>query len=259
VRTRAPRDRRRRPLGPRLVAAAALGLAALASAGCAGGPADPPALDADPLEAQNRSSHGLNKALDRTLYGPAARAYGAAAPEPARNGVTNVVNHSRLPAATIQYALQGRPVRVLETTTRFAINTVFGFGGLLDPAAEMGLPYRETNVDETLHVWGVPAGAYWELPVGGPGTQRDWIGYGLDIVADPLFYVTGGAAATALVAVRGVDLLHDRYKLDAALQALLYESADSYTAQRISYLQNARARLQGGTDLEALEDPYADF
>ncbi len=77
-------------------------------------------------------------------------------PEPARNGVTNFVNHTRLPAGAIQYGLQGRPVKVLETTMRFAINTVFGFGGLLDPAAEMGLPYRETGVDETLHVWGVP-------------------------------------------------------------------------------------------------------
>jgi phospholipid-binding lipoprotein MlaA len=243
------------PRIPRGLAAAAL----LALAACAGGPAPAPPLAYDPLEEQNRSSHQLNKALDAAAFGPAARAYGGAVPERARNGVTNVVNHSRLPAGAIQYALQGRPVRVLETATRFAVNTVFGLGGLLDPAAEMGLPYRETGVDETLHLWGVPEGGYWELPVGGPGTQRDWVGYGLDVVADPLFYVTAGTASAALVALRGVDLLHDRYKLDPALQALLYESADSYTAQRISYLQNMRARLQGGSDIEALEDPYADF
>ncbi len=231
----------------------------LALAACAGGPAAAPPLDDDPLEAQNRSSHQLNKALDRAAYGPAARAYGAALPEPARNGVTNFVNHTRLPGGAIQYTLQGRPVRVLETGMRFAVNTVFGFGGLLDPAAEMGLPYRETGADETLHVWGVPEGGYWELPVGGPGTRRDWVGYGIDVVADPLFYLTAGTAATALLALRGVDLLHERYKLDPALEALLYESADSYTAQRISYLQNMRARLQGEVDIEALEDPYADF
>jgi phospholipid-binding lipoprotein MlaA len=231
-------------------------LAALAA--CAVRPAPAPPLDHDPLEAQNRSAHGLNKALDAAAYGPAARAYGAAVPEPARNGITNLVEHSRLPAAAIQYTLQGRPVRVLETATRFAVNTVFGFGGLLDPAAEMGLGYRETNVDETLHVWGVPEGGYWELPLGGPGTRRDWAGYGLDIVADPVFYLTGGLPV-AVTALRGVDLLHDRLKLDPALEALLYESADSYGAQRISYLQNMRARLQGGAAIEALEDPYADF
>lgn len=227
-------------------------------AACAQRPAPPPALDADPLEAQNRSSHQLNVALDAAAYGPAARGYGAVLPEPARNGVTNFVNHTRLPAQTLQYGLQGKPVRVLENTFRFAINTVFGFGGLLDPAAEMDLPYRETGMDETLHVWGVPPGAYWELPVGGPGTQRDWAGWALDVVTDPVFYVTGGAS-TAVGGLRTVDLLHDRYKLDPAAQALLHESADSYNAQRISYLQNMRARLQGGAKIDELEDPYADY
>ncbi|MBP7001647.1 VacJ family lipoprotein [Amaricoccus sp.] len=229
-----------------------------ASAGCATRPAPPPSLEDDPLEEQNRSSHQLNVALDSTLYGPAARTYGAVVPEPARNGVTNLVNHSRLPHGAIQYLLQGRPEMALQDTLRFAVNTVFGLGGLLDPAREMGLPYRETNVDETLHVWGVPAGGYWELPVGGPGTQRDWIGYGIDVVVDPAFYLTGGASYV-IAGLRGVDLLHDRYKLDPAVEALLYESSDSYTAQRISYLQNMTSRLQGGaTALETLEDPYAD-
>jgi phospholipid-binding lipoprotein MlaA len=245
-------------LGPNLFRAA-LASAVLALAGCAGAPAPLPPLDSDPLETSNRQAHGFNKALDQAAFGPVARGYGAAVPEPARNGVTNFVNHTRLPGGAIQYALQGRPVRVLETTTRFAVNTVFGLGGLLDPAAEMDLPYRETGVDETLHVWGVPTGDYLEIPIGGPGTERDWAGYALDIVADPLFYLTAGTASVALVGVRTVDLVHDRYKLDPALQTLLYDSADSYTAQRISYLQNMRARLQDGTEIEVLEDPYADF
>lgn len=230
---------------------------ALTLAGCA--PAPWPPLEKDPFEEQNRNAHAVNKAIDSAAFGPLARGYGTYVPEPARNGVTNFVNHTRLPAGAIQYTLQGRPVRVLETTMRFAINTVFGFGGLLDPAAEMGLPYRDTGMDETLHVWGVPTGGYLEIPIGGPGTERDWAGYALDTVADPLFYLTGGASSVALVGVRTVDLVHDRYKLDPALQSILYESQDSYTAQRISYLQNMRARLQGGTELDVLEDPYADY
>lgn len=235
------------------------GVAALALAACAGAPAPPPSLDDDPLEPSNRRAHELNKTLDRAAYGPAARAYGAAVPEPIRNGATNFVDHLSLPGVAIQYLLQGRPVLVLETAMRFAVNSTFGLGGVLDPAAEMYLPYRETNVDDTLHAWGVPDGAYWELPLGGPGTRRDWAGWGLDIAADPLTYLTAGTTAYAVVGLRTVDLVHDRYKLDPVVQALLYESADSYTAQRLSYLQNKRARLQGGAELEALEDPYADF
>jgi phospholipid-binding lipoprotein MlaA len=237
-----------------LALAAGLGLA-----GCAQRPAPPPSLELDPLEEQNREAHALNKTFDSYGIGTASRAYGAVVPEPARNGVTNLVQHVSLPAVAVQNVLQNRPDELAETSLRFAINTVFGFGGLLDPAAEMGLPYDETNMDETLHLWGVPSGGYLELPVGGPGTQRDGAGYGLDIAADPLFYVLAGPYALGVAAVRTVDLLHDRYKLDAALESLLYESSDSYNALRISYLQNARARLQGGTDIEELEDPYADF
>lgn len=237
--------------------AAGLCVLALTLAGCGAAPFPP--LEVDPLEESNRQAHDLNKSIDQAAFGPVARGYGAYVPEPARNGVTNLVNHSRLPAGAIQYGLQGRPLKVAETTMRFAINTIFGFGGLLDPAEEMGLPYRETGVDETMHVWGVPTGDYLEIPIGGPGTERDWAGWGLDIVADPLFYLTGGAATWALTGVRTVDLVHDRYKLDPALQAILYESEDSYTSQRISYLQNMRARLQGGTELDVLEDPYADY
>ena len=67
------------------------------------------------------------------------------------------------------------------------------------------------------------------------------------------------AASNALLVLGGLDLVNDRYELDPVLNSLLHESADSYTAQRISYLQNMRARLQGGTDVDQLEDIYADY
>jgi phospholipid-binding lipoprotein MlaA len=236
-----------------------LALAAAATlAGCMAAP-DPASLDFDPLEAENREAHAVNLAIDRHAYGPAGRAYGAVLPAPARRGVTNFIDNLSLPALTIQYVLQGNEAEAGNALGRFAVNTALGAGGLFDPATGAGLPYRETNVDETFHVWGYPEGAYWELPVMGPGTQRDWLGWALDIVADPVFYVTGGVEALALLGLRGADLLNDRYELDTALQGILYESTDSYSALRISYLQNMRARLQGGTDLDLLEDPYADF
>ncbi len=38
----------------------------------------------------------------------------------------------------------------------------------------------------------------------------------------------------------------------------MHDSEDSYGALRISYIQNMRARLQGGTNVNELEDVYAD-
>ena len=176
-----------------------------------------------------------------------------------RAGIRNLRNHWRLPSQAIQYTLQGRPGQVAETATRFAVNTVFGLAGLIDPAKEMGLPYRETNFDETFHVWGLPEGGYLELPFVGPGTQRDWIGWALDQVSDPMYYVLPVAATNGLLVAGGLDIVNDRYELDPVLEELLHNSADSYTAQRISYLQNMRARLGGGTEIDQLEDVYADY
>lgn len=227
-------------------------------AGCAAAP-DPSSLDYDPFEDQNRQVHAFNKSVDSTVFGGTARAWGVVMPQPVRTGVGNLNDHWSLPGETIQYALQGKGGQVARHATRFAVNSTFGLFGLLDPAAEMGLPYDETNFDETFHVWGVPEGGYVEVPFGGPGTQRDWTGWALDIVADPMFYVAPVAAANALVGVAALDIVNDRYELDPVLEELLYTSQDSYTAQRITYLQNMRARLQGGSSVEQLEDVYADF
>ena len=226
--------------------------------GCAAAP-DPQSLDWDPFEPQNREAHGVNVPVDRAVYGPVARAYGSTVPQPVRRGITNLRDNWRLPSQVIQYGLQGRGTDAAKSTTRFMVNTLMGLGGLIDPATEMGLPYDETNFDETFYRWGLPEGGYWELPLVGPGTQRDWTGWALDQVSDPVYYVLPVAAGWALVGIGGLDIVNDRYELDTVLQSLLHESADSYTAQRITYLQNMRARLQGGTDIDELEDVYADF
>lgn len=56
-----------------------------------------------------------------------------------------------------------------------------------------------------------------------------------------------------------LDLVNDRYVIDPVIDEVLYRSEDSYSALRLSYLQNKRAALQGGTGVEQLEDVYADY
>lgn len=232
--------------------------AALLLAGCQAAP-DPTSLDWDPYEVTNRQNHSATVPVDKAVYGPGARAWGTVVPQPVRRTITNVRDNWRLPGHVIQYTLQGRPNEVAESTTRFLVNTLLGLGGLVDIATEMGLPYDYTNFDETFYRWGLPEGGYLELPLVGPGTQRDWTGYVLDQAIDPVYYVLPVVATNTLLVLGGLDLVNDRYELDAPINALLHESEDSYTAQRISYVQNMRARLQGGTDVNQLEDVYADY
>ncbi len=242
------------PKNPVLLLPAAA-LLVLALSACARSP-DPDSLDFDPFEAENRPIHDANLTVDRGLYRPVSMAYGKGLPGPVRRGVTNLKRNWENPSYMLQYSLQGRPVLVAQSTTRFLTNTLFGFGGLLDVAGEMGIEYRDTNVDETFYRWGVPEGGYVVLPFGGPGTQRDWTGWALDFVLDPVQWVVPASAGYALLGVSTLDLANDRYDLDPSIDELFYHSEDSYTAVRISYLQNLRAEHRGGTGLDQLEDLY---
>jgi phospholipid-binding lipoprotein MlaA len=235
----------------------AASLAAALLAACTPVPA--PDLSHDPIEGPNREAHEFNKSFDSAAFGPVARGYGTAVPDTLRRGVKNLNNNWREPAQMVHYTVQGRPELAGASFFRFGTNTLFGFGGLLDWATDLGIPYRETNFDETFYRYGIDEGGYLEVPLGGPGTVRDWSGWVLDTVFDPVSYVAPAGAVYGLYGVSGLDIVNDRYELDTVLDELLYTSTDSYNAQRIAYLQNMRARLEGGTGIEQLEDVYVDY
>ncbi len=216
-------------------------------------------LSYDPYVAQNRPVHETNMAIDKAAFGPVARTYGEVVPSPVRRGVTNLNDNWGLPGDVIQYGLQGNGIAAAEAGTRFLVNTIFGLGGLIDPATDMGLAYRDTGFDETFHVWGMPDGGYVEMPLGGPGTARDWSAWALDLMADPVYYVVPVAATNALLGVATLDIVNDRYEIDPVLTEMVQNSADSYTAMRISYLQAKQAWLAGGTDVTKLEDVYDGY
>jgi len=232
--------------------------AAVTLGACVASP-DPESLTFDPFEKQNRAFHSVNKQVDQNAFGPVARSYGSAVPEAVRRGIFNFRQNWKHPAYVMHYTLQGQGELAGRSLMRFGVNTTFGFGGIFDVGGEMGMELRETNFDETFHVYGVPEGGYVEVPLGGPGTQRDWTGWALDIFTDPVLLVTSATAGYVLTGAAALDIVNDRYELNTVLDELLYSSADSYTAQRISYLQNMRARLDGGTGVENLEDIYDDL
>ena len=234
-----------------------MGLAA-ALAGCAASP-DPDSLSFDPLEEQNRQAHALNKEIDASVYGPVARSYGEAVPAQARQTITNLRNNWRLPGQVIQYGLQGRGTDAAKSTTRFAVNTLLGLGGLLDIATRHGPPLRRDQLRRGLLPLGRPRG---RLSRAAGGRARAPSATGRATCSTSSSTRPGTCCRsrrrTRSSSLGGLDLVNDRYELDPVLDSLLYECADSYTAQRTSYLQNMRARLKGGTDIDTLEDIYAD-
>ncbi|MEO0914493.1 MAG: VacJ family lipoprotein [Pseudomonadota bacterium] len=239
------------------VARAGLICALFGVAGCTD-PAVVSAADGDPYEATNRAIHGFNKGLDRNLLRPVSEGYGTVVPKPARTGVSNVVSNINEPLTFINHSLQGDFDDAGATFFRFAVNTVFGFGGLLDIGTDAGIIERPTDFGETLAVWGVRQGAYLELPVFGPSSERDLAGRVVDLAMNPTRYVLPTTEQQVLAGASVADVVNTRYEFRSVVDALLYESADSYAAARIAYLQN-KARALGGGELsdDDLEDPYA--
>lgn len=238
-------------------------------AGCASAP---PGEIADPYEPMNRQVHAFNKSLDANLLRPVARMArrgdGAKAPaepwtKPYPQGpgpigiVGNFGSNLSLPGKVVNSLLQGRPQPAWQNTARFLVNSTLGLAGVFDPAGEeFALTEVDTDFGETLHVWGVPSGAYLELPVLGPSTERDLAGKIVDFVLiDPLDNVLTDEQKLAGTAARVVSKAGERAQFGSTVDSVLHDSADSYAQTRLLYTQHRRYELKQEEDVI---DPYAD-
>lgn len=213
----------------------------------------------DPIEPFNRKVHDFNKAVDQKLLKPMAGSGSGNGELGERIG--DFADNLGKPADIVNNALQLRLVKATENLMRFGVNTVFGVGGLFDVATAAGMPENDTDFGETLHVWGVGEGAYLELPLIGPSTERDLAGALVDMVIDPLNQLPRKerlAATGAKIAGR----VADRGRYSDLTDSVLYESADSYAQARLLYLQNRRFELGQtsgeGNFVDPYEDPYAE-
>ncbi|MEP1537874.1 MAG: VacJ family lipoprotein [Paracoccaceae bacterium] len=210
----------------------------------------------DPYERQNRNVHAFNRGLDRAIVRPAGRGYTSVLPDEVEDSVNNFASNLGEPSNVVNNLLQGKLKNVGISTGRFVINTVLGFGGLFDAASEFGVSEVDTDFGETLHVWGVKEGAYLELPVAGPSTQRDTAGMVVDLFTNPLSYVLDSPERYYGPLAGGVSRIGDRGRFTDTIDDILYESADSYAQARLIYLQNRRFEL-GQADASSEIDPFA--
>ncbi len=217
-------------------------------AGCATPPKDPAARAAfdqtnDPLEPMNRAIFDFNDSAYRTVIFPIARGYNAL-PTPARTGIHNVIGNLNEPIVFMNTGLQGRASDAGTTVARFLVNTIFGFGGLIDVAGHnhIGEP-RAGDFGATLYSWGIGEGPYLVLPLFGPSNPRDTVGTAVDGVADPWGYVwlyTTYPEQFGVAFGKGIDLLGGQ--MDDYEQARK-TSLDFYAFLRSSYRQNRRFEL----------------
>ncbi|WP_235261694.1 VacJ family lipoprotein [Octadecabacter algicola] len=211
----------------------------------------------DPFEETNRAVHAFNKGLDQAILRPAGQV-AAVVPEEFTTPVVNFADNVGLPGMVANGLLQGDIGGSATNTMRFLINTTVGIGGLFDPAGAIGLAEETTDFGETLAVWGVPEGAYVELPVFGPSTERDAAGVIVDLIFDPLQSVGTGVQLDYGTGARVASLAVDRGTFMDTFDSILYESADSYAQARLAYLQNRRFDLGEAPPTVSEIDPFSD-
>ncbi|MGB7319101.1 MAG: VacJ family lipoprotein [Planktotalea sp.] len=225
---------------------------ALLLAGCTQpGPNHDPNGVFDPQEAVNRQNHELNRALDEKFVRPMGVGYTKVIPDDLEDSIGNFSSNLGLPGTVVNNLLQGNIEGAFRNSVRFVVNTTLGFGGLFDAAGDFGIDEIEGDFGQTLYVWGVPEGAYVELPVLGPSTERAAVGKAVDLFTNPLSYVLPSTEKYIGTAAGVASKVGDRGRYADAIDSILYNSADSYSQARGIYLQNRRFKLGDG---DAAED-----
>ena len=209
----------------------------------------------DPHEAVNRQNHELNRSLDKALLRPAGVGYSQAMPDDLEDSVSNFASNLSLPGNVVNNLLQGNIEGAFRNSVRFVVNSTLGFAGLFDAAGDFGIEEVPGDFGQTLHVWGVPEGAYVELPLLGPSTERDAVGKIVDLATNPLSYVLPTPERYVGTASRAIAGVGARGRFADTIDSVLYESADSYAQARQIYLQNRRFQLEGASALDE-PDPF---
>ncbi|WP_407494433.1 VacJ family lipoprotein [Pseudooceanicola sp. MF1-13] len=212
----------------------------------------------DPWEGSNRRTHEFNKGSDTGLISRAAEAYVTVTPEPVVTGIANFSDNLSTPQLVVNNLLQADLRGAFINSFRFVVNSTVGLGGFIDVATGAEIYEEDTDFGETLHVWGAREGAYLELPILGPSTERDAVGRVVDLFTNPLSYALPKPEKYASPVASVAKKLGDRGRYSQTVGSVLYDSADSYAQTRSTYLQNRRYQLSGGTGAaDPYDDPYA--
>lgn len=246
------------------VGACALTIGVVSSLAGYGGPAQARGTDAssvlyaDPYEPFNRAIFFFNEQADLFVVRPVAETYATFVPLEIRRLLDNFMINLASPVNVANSALQGDGERAARAFGRFVLNTVFGFGGVFDVAAEEGLMRVDEDFGQTLAVWGVGPGPYLMLPLLGPSSLRDTSGRVVDAMLNPLtyFFPDGGEFVSPTLATAG--LVSRRARNLEVVEAAERSSIDLYAAVRSSYGQQRRNQIYNGV-LPQAEDPFPPF
>ena len=212
----------------------------------------------DPWETTNRRIYAVSQQVDRAVLMPVVNGYQFIVPEAARRGIGNLYGNLREPSYLVNAVAQGKISHGFRAFDRILVNGVLGLG-VADHATGMGLYQQSHDFGQTLAVWGVPSGPFLMVPLLGPSTLRDAIGFGVDFLFDPVDQGKNRILSFDWrMAQLGVRVINIRIKIANQGEQMLVGSADPYATIRSAWLQNRRYELWDGNPPPVNDDDDDD-
>jgi len=211
----------------------------------------PAQAESDPWRGVNKAVFGFNDFFDVILVRPVARTYSTFVPALAKNGIDNFFSNLGDINVMANNVMQLKFEDALSDSGRLLINTTIGVAGLIDVASGWGLQKHQEDFGQTLGYWNVAPGPYVVLPLFGPSTARDSVGFVVDTLLNPFMYHEEDSIRTALFAM---DEVNTRANL------LIYEDlvvGDPYLFYREAYLQTREFEVKDGN--VDLDDEFGGF
>ena len=198
----------------------------------------------DPFANVNEKAFEVSIAVDSFVLAPIAKAYKDVIPKPVRDGAHNFLYNFREPVVFVNFLLQLKIGRALETAGRFAINTTVGVAGIFDMAKRkpFRLKRRSNGFANTFGFYGIKSGPYMYLPIAGPTTPRDLIGGALDRLLFPFVYGSRITKPAFALPFAGISMLDHRSDFDATYEQLR-SAKDPYAETRDFYLQRRQNEI----------------
>ena len=209
----------------------------------------------DPWETLNTKFFEFNRQLDRWILKPVAKGYDFVVPNIVQIGVSNIFYNSRATPRFLNNMFQGKFKGAGIEVGRFLINTTVGIGGFFDVAQRLNLTTPEEDTGQTLGFYGVPPGPYLMVPILGPYTVRDLVGYAGDIALNPIYWLIlptmhnidsiptvvdiDERALTYAISIgaRATEVVNERSLNLEKFQGVEESTLDLYAAVRNAYLQ----------------------
>lgn len=208
----------------------------------------------DPLEGLNRTVYKFNDVVDNVALKPVAKGYQAVTPSPVQTGVNNFFKNIRDVVTLVNELFQFKFKQAANTTGRVALNTTVGVLGIFDVHSKAGGARTREDFGQTLGYYGLDSGAYLVLPIIGPSSTRDGVGFITDaLFFDPVSYINDDTSRYVTTAVLIVDkraeLLDDTDIRDKAF--------DPYAYMRDTYMQYRENLVRDGAEPKDGVQPYS--